>query len=101
MCVERVSSRRKTLQPCIAAEGLPTKGSSYVSREQVASWKSTSNRSRCEEVYVALISVNRYIEGLRRIFAAQGQQQHQRLRRTIHISLVPDEEVGGADGELS
>ncbi|EER07719.1 conserved hypothetical protein [Perkinsus marinus ATCC 50983] len=39
-----------------------------------------------------------YIEGLRRIFAAQGQQQHQRLRRTIHISLVPDEEVGGADG---
>ncbi|KAF4747127.1 adenylate cyclase [Perkinsus olseni] len=36
-----------------------------------------------------------YIEGLRRIFA-QGQQ----LRRTIHISLVPDEEVGGADGAM-
>ncbi|KAF4727004.1 adenylate cyclase, partial [Perkinsus olseni] len=36
-----------------------------------------------------------YIEGLRRIFA-QGRQ----LRRTIHISLVPDEEVGGADGAM-
>ncbi|KAF4660943.1 adenylate cyclase [Perkinsus chesapeaki] len=34
-----------------------------------------------------------YIEGLRHVFA-DGRQ----LRRTIHVSLVPDEEVGGVDG---